>query len=132
MGTRSITVVYDEYNDKPVVCMYRQFDGYPSGHGRELAEILKDRVIVNGFGLNEKTKVSNGMGCLAATIVASFKTEIGGFYLYPYAVKGQNNFDQEYEYHVRQGTITVVRAYTDGIMFEGTWNEFYEFCLKDE
>ena len=81
MGTRSITVVYDEYNDKPVVCMYRQFDGYPSGHGRELAEILKDRVIVNGFGLNEKTKVSNGMGCLAATIVASFKTEIGGFYL---------------------------------------------------
>ena len=44
MGTRSITVVYDEYNDKPVVCMYRQFDGYPSGHGRELAEILKDRV----------------------------------------------------------------------------------------
>jgi len=39
MGTRSLTYVYD--NKEPLVCMYRQFDGYPSGHGKELAEFEK-------------------------------------------------------------------------------------------
>ena len=34
MGTRSLTFVYE--GDKPFVNMYRQFDGYPSGHGQEL------------------------------------------------------------------------------------------------
>ena len=29
--------------------MYRQFDGYPSGHGVELAQFLAGMVIVNGF-----------------------------------------------------------------------------------
>ena len=31
MGTRSLTYVYE--NEAPIICMYRQFDGYPSGHG---------------------------------------------------------------------------------------------------
>jgi hypothetical protein len=38
MGTRSLTFVYEE--NKPVVNMYRQYDGYIEGHGRELAEFL--------------------------------------------------------------------------------------------
>ena len=35
MGTRSLTFVYEKYGQiqKPVVNMYRQFDGYPTGHG---------------------------------------------------------------------------------------------------
>ena len=33
MGTRSLTFVYDEYGEK-IINMYRQYDGYPSGHGR--------------------------------------------------------------------------------------------------
>lgn len=38
MGTRSITTIIDHQWDKPVrlVTMYRQYDGYPSGHGKEL------------------------------------------------------------------------------------------------
>ena len=42
MGTRSLTFVYEKYGQvqKPVVNMYRQFDGYPTGHGAELAEFL--------------------------------------------------------------------------------------------
>ena len=38
MGTRSLTFVYD--GEQPIINMYRQFDGYPSGHGQELAEFL--------------------------------------------------------------------------------------------
>ena len=48
MGTRSLTYVYDN-DDVPVVCMYRQFDGYPTGHGSELAHFLVPFKIVNGI-----------------------------------------------------------------------------------
>ena len=35
MGTRSLTVI--QSNGKEFFNMYRQFDGYPEGHGMELA-----------------------------------------------------------------------------------------------
>ena len=38
MGTRSLTFVYEDKT--PILNMYRQFDGYPSGHGQELADFL--------------------------------------------------------------------------------------------
>lgn len=47
MGTRSLTFMSDECGDV-LVCMYRQFDGYMSGHGVELAEFLAGFPIVNG------------------------------------------------------------------------------------
>ena len=46
MGTRSLTFVYDE-NNTPVLNMYRQFDGYPSGHGAELAELDRKSTRLN-------------------------------------------------------------------------------------
>ena len=36
MGTRSLTVFNDSWNDEEIAVFYRQFDGYPAGHGREL------------------------------------------------------------------------------------------------
>jgi len=72
MGTRSLTFVYQKYGQvqKPVVNMYRQFDGYPRGHGAELAEFLNGGRLVNGL-IETKTvdeAVYNGMGCLAASM----------------------------------------------------------------
>ena len=51
MGTRSLTFVYEKYGNKqlPIINMYRQMDGYPSGHGAELAEFLNGFNIVNGY-----------------------------------------------------------------------------------
>jgi hypothetical protein len=80
MGTRSLTYVYSDKT--PVVCMYRQFDGYPSGHGAELSEFLNGFEIVNGFAA-VKPKLANSMGCLAAQMIAHFKVGVGGFYLEP-------------------------------------------------
>ena len=51
MGTRSLTFVYEE--NKPIINMYRQFDGYPEGHGAELAEFLLSGEMVNGFSQTE-------------------------------------------------------------------------------
>ena len=65
MGTRSLTRViprqdglsFNEGHKKielAFVNMYRHLDGYPEGHGLDLAEFLKDIEIVNGVPLNKE------------------------------------------------------------------------------
>lgn len=97
MGTRSLTVFEDE-DGKEIVVLYRQFDGYPAGHGDELAALLAGRKVVNGFGLGSTlANTFNGSGCMAAAVVAALKKETGGFYLYP---AGTRDVDEEYIYTV--------------------------------
>jgi len=88
MGTRSLTHVKSDVWDedetpKTLVTIYRQMDGYPSGLGEEMAEFLRGRIVVNGFGGGTPEKASNGMGCLAASLVGALKDGIGSVYLYP-------------------------------------------------
>lgn len=94
MGTRSMTIVMDD--DKELCRIYRQYDGYPSGHGLDLAELCKVK-IVNGFSPDAKAQ-ANGMGCLAAQIVKGLKDGVGGIYLEP--TGGEVNDWCEYVYIV--------------------------------
>ena len=104
MGTRSLTRVIETYRDEKkdkqvkvtLVNMYRQYDGYPEGHGTELADFLKGGKVVNGIG-GDDTNVFNGAGCLAAQMIAYFKDGAGGIYIEPITAK---NCGQEYEYEV--------------------------------
>jgi hypothetical protein len=124
MGTRSLTILYSEYNT-----MYRHSDGYVKGHGHDLAKLLQGLTIVNGLN-DSQGKVANGMPCLAATIVASLKTGPGGIYLY------RNNPEdtESYMYHIR-GTvgsapeITVVRFGEE--IFKGSAEQLLEFQESD-
>ena len=143
MGTRSLTFVYD--GETPIINMYRQYDGYPTGHGAELAEFLSQFEMGNGIpvGKTFEKKYANGMGCLAAQLVSNFKTEAGGFYLYPTT---SVDCGQDYEYHVYQKNNELHIAITDrgcnffGLtqsdtnerIFEGTLAEFTEFCTEKE
>jgi hypothetical protein len=97
MGTRSLTVVMDQ--GKEIVCMYRQFDGYPSGLGQELRDFLSKRKIVNGFSAGDSRNF-NGIGCLAAQVVAHFKKGIGNVYLY---APGTRDVGEEYVYTITRG-----------------------------
>lgn len=101
MGTRSLTVVVDKSWDssKELVVMYRQCDGYPSGHGKELKEFLSGMKIVNGINSTLRgTKFANGMGCLAAQMLAHFKKDReGGFYVH---AAGSRDCGEEYTYIV--------------------------------
>ena len=122
MGTRSCTNVYD-YDGKPIVSMYRQYDGYYSGHGQELADFIAKLTLVNGLS-GDTTNLANGPGCLAAQIVAHFKTlcgAVGGIYLYP---PNEDN-SQEYNYDVHcdgdlsiPGTIRLVASHSSGESFD--------------
>jgi hypothetical protein len=97
MGTRYLTVFKDEDN-KEIVVMYRQFDGYPEGHGEELRLFLGNIPITNGIsGSHVLGSSFNGMGCLAASVIAYFKKRVGGFYLYPAETR---NVGEEYVYIV--------------------------------
>ena len=82
MGTRSLTTFKEDHNNEEIVVLYRQFDGYPEGHGIDLFRFLNKMNMVNGIAGGEKRKISNGMSCLAAQMIAYFKDEPGGFYLY--------------------------------------------------
>ena len=73
MGTRSLTHVVED-NDT-LLTIYRQYDGYLSGHGLDLAEYLHDISIVNGMNGDNKAK-ANGMGCLSAQLLAYLKKRV--------------------------------------------------------
>jgi hypothetical protein len=122
MGTRCLTFVYD--GDTAVINMYRQFDGYPEGHGQELSEfLLQFDAIVNGMAFNESRKVANGMGCLAAQMIAHFKKTPGSFYIHPVT---DYDCGQEYEYHVYVDK-GIVKDHGE-VIFRGDWKEFASFC----
>jgi hypothetical protein len=158
MGTRSLTFVYDEQD--VIINMYRQYDGYPSGHGAELAEFLAQFTMVNGISTRESRKVANGMGCLAAQLVHNFKGSVGGeestavkgrspnlaggFYLYPPSAV---DCGQDYEYHIYHNGSEGLRVkITDrgcnmfgltqsdknDAIFDGSVAELIEFCIEKE
>jgi hypothetical protein len=133
MGTRSLTYVYERYdnNNTPVVCMYRQYDGYLEGHGLELATFLTRGRLVNGLSGKDQI-VFNGMGCLAAQMVAHFKKESGNFYLH--STESDQDCGQEYEYHVFYDRVVVYSVGTNNnnVLFEGTWMEFFNMCQRKE
>ena len=121
MGTRSLTFVYD--GDVPVINIYRQYDSYPSVHGHELAQFLDSKTLVDGYG-EQNSVEANGMGCLAAQLIVQLKHGVGGIYIYP--VSSTDCF-QDYEYHVYEDKV-IVKDPT-AVIFEGTWEEFAQFCL---
>jgi len=155
MGTRSLTFVYDTYKAKngravhrPIINLYRQYDGYPEGHGAEIVEFLKQFTMTNGIPVGRDTterRIANGMGCLAAQLVSNFKgSDAGQFYLYPTDAK---DCGQDYEYHIYHNGSEGLRVkVTDrgcnmfGLtmsdknesLFDGTLAEFTEFCTEKE
>ena len=138
MGTHSLTFVYDE-DGKILINMYRQYDGYPSGHGKDLAEFLEPITMVNGIGMT-KAVIANGPGCLAAQLVAHFKDGPGGIYLEPTTAV---DCGQDYEYHIAphgegaELTITCqriedLRPFRRKKIFDGSIEEFKAFCERED
>jgi phage tail sheath gpL-like len=139
MGTRSITTVYENVGGttEHLVCMYRHFDGYPSGHGVELGQFLEPVTVVNGLSGGQPARIANGAGCLAAQMVEHFKKEsgVGGIYLYPMDENGKAEAGQDYEYEVHCTrnepgiTVRCVDRPTNDVLFEGTPAEFVAWAV---
>ena len=96
MGIRCLTIV-EEVRGPRSASSTDSMTGYPTGHGAELKSFLVGMRIVNGLRLGDQIRMANGMDCLAAQLIAHFKTEPGGFYLYP---AGRRDCGEEYIYTV--------------------------------
>ena len=137
MGTRSLTIISEKLGGDEFMVMYRQMDGYPSGHGVDLFNALKDVVITDGIGGDELLKTANGMGCLAAQLVGHFKTEPGGIYLYP---SGTRDVWEDYIYTLyplnKKGNLQIQVETTVGTekspLFKGSIKKFGEWLKKRE
>lgn len=131
MGTRSLTRVIE--GGKEIACIYRQFDGYPSGHGMELANFLAPIKMVNGIPCGVKEPMANGVGCLAAQLVVMLKGDaIGNVYLYPPKSK---NCGEEFVYKIEgEGAAPLKITVTTGeygpkkTLFSGNAEGFRSFC----
>tara|TARA_R100000458_G_C8278539_1_gene254969 strand:- start:13400 stop:13975 length:576 start_codon:yes stop_codon:yes gene_type:complete len=98
MGTRCLTRFIDERSGEDICVLYRQYDGYVEGHGRELVQFLAERRVVNGYTSADRERGwFNGMSCLAASVISHFKEKIGDFYLYPPNTEG---LCEEYTYTI--------------------------------
>lgn len=139
MGTRYLTTIYDTaFGERNLIAnVYGQWDGYPTGHGAELAKFLDTRQMCNGLSgttvldKNGALRVyANGAGCLAAQLVATLKTEPGGIYLVP----GDENTDhgQDYTYIVSADheSIHVEVRSLGKTLYAGDVPGFVEFCKR--
>jgi hypothetical protein len=140
MGTRSLTVFNNEMDNEEIVVLYRQYDGYPTGHGRDLLSFLNNMEIVNGISNKEKRRIANGMGCLSAQIIAHLKEAPGDFYLYS---AGTRDIGEEFIYtlyYTEELRIKVQDTYDDGNdLFNGNIKEYKDwmnpqinFVIKDK
>ena len=80
IARREEGVSFSEIPEKVMVSIYNHFDGYPEGLGVTLASYLDDKKITNGLG-KDRYSVFNGLGCMAASIIAELKDEAGQIYI---------------------------------------------------
>lgn len=163
MGTRSLTIIHDDYmkdaegNPAVLVTLYRQFDGYMVGHGWDLSKFLCSVTRIDGISSDDRGKspfrigasnemegdleaqvryTFNGNQCLAAQVVAAFKTEVGNFYLYPSGTRGVG---EEYVYKIygdEKGSLRlecwkVSYEGDDQLIIAGTPQEVYDHCVAE-
>ena len=74
-------VSFSEKPNKTIVDIYHHYDGYPEGLGVTLASYLEDKKVTNGLGKRDDFTMFNGMGCLAASLVAELKDGPGNVYI---------------------------------------------------
>ena len=129
MGTRALLHIKENgLKSKTIATIYRQYDGYPSGLGMDIYNILNNgkATLLNGFGDHKAPAYFNGMGCLAAYLIGELKERrIGNVYLYP---PNSKIYNEEYVYTVfckdNELMIEVNDIYKEG-------NKIYAMPLND-
>jgi len=134
MGTRSSTIVIETGHkvEFVLVNIYRQFDGYPSGHGKELAEFITPIKMVNGIVPGSEQRTANGAGCFAAQLIAHLKTGPGHIYI----DRPVNECEHDYTYKIRINTYKPSTGIHLEVwdrkqkVFSGSPDEFSAFCTE--
>lgn len=135
MGTRSTTLI--KTNEIPILCMYRQHDGYPSEHGNDLFKFLSEIELVNSMtaGMDTGTH-AYGSGCLAAQMIMRFKVEhgLGKIYIVGFDDFGGESFNYIIDIKTDRRTaiesvarLRIINSCNDSL-FDGDLQDFGRFC----
>ena len=82
IAKREEGVSFSEEPNQTIVDIYHHWDGYPEGLGVTLASYLDGKKVVNGIGNKDNEDIIfNGLGCMAASIVAQLKDGPGNVYI---------------------------------------------------
>lgn len=119
MGTRSTTKVFSEFGDGVLINLYGKWDGYASGHGRDLAKFLRGIKLV--LGNTGEKNAANGMSCLAGQLIAHFKTGIGNYYIMP---PFSDSETWSYTVYEKNGKIFMTVHYDEWKLFDGQPKNF--------
>ena len=94
IAKREEGVSFSKEPNQTIVDIYHHWDGYPEGLGVTLASYLDDKKVVNGIGSkDDEDLIFNGMGCLAASLVAELKDGPGNVYIEGRAQHGWIDYD---------------------------------------
>jgi len=96
VAKREEGVSFSEEPNQTIVDIYHHWDGYPEGLGVTLASYLDDKKVTNGLSDRNDYSVFNGMGCLAASLIAELKDGPGDVYIEPRESHGWI----EYQYYI--------------------------------
>jgi hypothetical protein len=108
MSTRSLTHFYHKPHDEqapqtPLLTLYRQSDGYLSGHGALISKTFKGRQLVNGYS-SALTQINGMMNAPTMLIGAYYRGDdpdepvpCGNLYI---TGAGSINEGEEYTYHL--------------------------------
>ena len=145
MGTRSTYRIIEEYStgkkvkkvkQNEICLVYRQYDGYPTGHPLETAEWLATGTVVNGLGMAEERLVFNGAGCLAAQLISKMKDGPGGTYVHNLESRGECWEDYLYDIIVTEDRTIEYVCYDNNEdkteIFRGTPSDFVTKYKKEE
>lgn len=96
-----------------LVTIYKHYDGYPSGLGKDILNIISNKPITNGIKGQPKLGESfNGFDCLVASFISLTKTNVGDVYIKP-----ENSFGElgeNYLYTVQEQLDGSVGVFVDG------------------
>lgn len=133
MGTRALTVI-KESDGREICTIYRQYDGYPGGLGDDLKRILSAGPLVNG--IQGSRPCFNGMGDLAAQVIANLKIKdgkitVGNVYVHP---PDTRDCGEEYIYTIysKDGKIQI-KCEAGAVTFFGMpgTKQNHMLCLSD-
>lgn len=134
MGTRSITHVYEmpHLGGKLVGSFYRQYDSYPSGHGKELVDFLINVKLTNGWTMRKDYSDAdyyNRSGRMIIDLMSSF----GGDNVE--LIMTEDSDTEEYTYFVTYDETKdqfklKIKDFSD-IIFDDHISKFYDW-LEDQ
>ncbi len=105
-----------------IITFYREYDGEPIKHGKQISEFLKDyRILRHNAFLHHYPKKAYGIYMLTGQIVKFFREEVRDF-----VIHSKDEFEVDYQYDIRRfkNKPHIIIRKGDRMIFSGRPDQF--------